>query len=470
MNNDVLNMDGVAQAELLRANLLSSQELTQYYIDRIKTLNPPLNAVVSTMFDEALNQAYSQSYAPGPFAGMPYLIKDLNAVKGQPLTLGTKIMEGYIAPDDDQIVKRARQAGMVMLGKTNTPEFGFTPTTESPFLGPSRNPWDLSRSSGGSSGGAAAAVATGMIPFAQGSDGGGSIRIPACCTGLFGMKPTRGRMPISVVMNGFATTHALTRSVRDSAALLDAMGGPKLGEGYAAPMQHRPFQKEVKEEPRPLKIGYMTDMGGDVPFDPEVSQAVEATARLCEKLGHHVERAAPSYDHWPFYQAFETIWAVGGALSVEEACKLNDQAITRDNMELLLYSLYEKGPRISSLEYEKARQFLAQQTESIAAFYEDFDVWLTPTLAQLPIELGRYDTTRKHADEIMAISDMYCPHTPIANVTGQPAMSVPLHWSKDNLPIGSHFMGRFGDEATLFQLAAQLERAQPWWGKYAEIQ
>ncbi|MCP3030966.1 amidase [Halobacillus sp. A1] len=466
MIHDLNQLDGVAQLELLKKNQLKLSEVNEHYKEKLIKKNPDLQAVVHTMFDN-FNGEWDES--KGPYGGFPFLIKDLNAVKGEPLSLGSKIMEGFHAGADDEIVRRYKKAGLSIIGKTNTPEFGFTPATESEFLGFTKNPWNSNFSPGGSSGGAAAAVASGMIPFAHASDGGGSIRIPASCCGLFGLKPTRGRTPMSMRINSLAVHHAVTRSVRDSAALLDVLEGPQLGDSFSTPEKGAPFQRYTEEDPPPLKIAYMADFGSLMDIGPEVQRAIQSTAELCEELGHHVEIAYPDFDLHRFMNAYVTVWVVGGALAVKNAARLNNKEITSKNVERLLYTMIEKSERFTVFEYEEARQFLFDESIKVHQFFETYDVLLHPVNSKTPLPLGEYNGSKKHVDDILEVSSNYAHLTPVANVTGQPAMSVPLYWGENNLPIGSHFMGRFGEEALLFRLAGQLERARPWWGMYKQI-
>ncbi|UOQ95281.1 amidase [Halobacillus shinanisalinarum] len=460
--SELAQMDGLDQLNLIRNNQIKVTEITEHYIQVIKEKNPQLNAVVHTMFHTSTNE-------DGAFAGMPFLVKDLNAVKGEPLTSGSKLMDGYTAEVDDVNVRRFKQAGLTVIGKTNTPEFGFTPATESTYLGYAKNPWNKDYSPGGSSGGAAAAVASGMIPFAHANDGGGSIRIPASCCGLFGLKPTRGRTPLSLNFNSLSVNHAVTRSVRDSAALLDVLKGPQKTDSFFTPNDQSSFLEEAGKEPGILKIGYMADFGALMEIDGEVQKSTKATAELCERLGHQVELAYPDFDLHRFMDAFVTVWVVGGALAVKEAARLNRKEINEMNMERILFTLHKKGTNMTAMQYEEARQYLHTESVKVHEFFDSYDVLLHPVTSKPALPLGHYNGEEKSVDEILAVSAEYAHLTPIANVTGQPAMSVPLYWDKSNLPIGSHFMGRFGDESTLIKLAAQLEKAQPWWSKYGEL-
>ncbi|MFZ0370059.1 MAG: amidase [Halobacillus sp.] len=461
---DLHDLDGIGQRRLIEENKLQPEEIVNHYKAMINRKNPELNAVVHKTFEESAN-----INGNGVFRGLPFLIKDLNAMKGYPLSYGSKIMDGFKASADDEIVRRYKQAGLTILGKTNTPEFGFTPATESVHLGFAKNPWNHNYSPGGSSGGAAAAVASGMVPFAHGSDGGGSIRIPASNCGVFGLKPTRGRTPFSMRLNSFAVSHALTRSVRDSAALLDVLEGPQMGDLFATPAYEKPYTEVIKEELGTLKVGYLADFGELMDIAPDVQQAVNETAHLLESLGHHVEVAYPDFDLHRFMDAYVTVWVLGGALAVQDAARMNGKDPSAQNLERMLSTLIDKASRFTAMEYEQARMFLASESEKVHRFFENYDVLLHPVTSKSALPLGCYNGEENTIDEILAVSAQYAHLSPIANVTGQPAMSVPLYWNDQNVPIGSHFMAKFGDEATLFKLAAQLEEAKPWWHRYKEI-
>ncbi|HET9581560.1 MAG TPA: amidase, partial [Gemmatimonadota bacterium] len=358
------------------------------------------------------------------------------------------------------------RAGLIVVGKTNTPELGIPPTTESRFLGPCRNPWDAARTAGGSSGGAGAAVAAGMVPAAHGNDGGGSIRIPASCCGVFGMKPTRGRNPLGPnfgdVMGGLVADHALTRTVRDSAAILDVTAGPDVGDPYVAPAPARPWHAEVGAPPGRLRIAFSdaSPLGGAV--HPDCREAVRDAAALCEELGHTVVEGAPPLDGPRYVSLFLAVWAGGCSWSVEGLGLVTGRKPTAAGFEPLTWALYERGKKISAAEYLLALQGLQQMARPVAGFFLEHDLWLTPTLAEPPFELGTLDFPADELDAAFGRAFAFTPFTSLFNVTGQPAMSVPVGWSAAGLPIGVQFAARYGDEATLFRLAAQLEEARPW--------
>jgi amidase len=472
MPDDTAFLDATAQAELVRGRQVKPLELVEAAIARIERLNPRLNAVVTPMYDEARRRARGE--LGGPFAGVPFLLKDLLAeYAGTPMTEGSRFLSGhYTTARDSELVARIKRAGLVVLGKTNTPELGILPTTEPHLFGPAHNPWDLTRTPGGSSGGSAAAVAAGLVPMAHANDGGGSIRIPASCCGLFGLKPTRARNPLGPhygdLFCGLAVEHAVTRSVRDSAALLDATAGPAPGDPYWAPPPARPFAREIGVAPGRLRIALTTAAANGAPVHADCVAAVQDAAGLAASLGHVVEEATPALDDELVGNAFITLWAAGCAWGIDDWARRTGRAPSPADFEPLTTVLAEMGRRRTAPDLLLALQDLQAVSRTVADFFTHHDVWLTPTLAQPPLLLGSFEDP----DDVfhgMRRAAAFVPFTPIANATGQPAMSVPLFWSADGLPIGTHWIGRFGDEATLFRLAAQLEAARPWAGRRPPI-
>jgi amidase len=464
--DELADLDATALADLVRRKQVKPIELVDGAIERIERLNPRINAVVTPMYDLA-RKAAEGPLPDGPFSGVPFLLKDLQAAyAGVPLTFGSAFLKEFVPRHDSEIVARYKRAGLIVLGKTNTPEFGLIPTTEPALFGAARNPWDTGRSTGGSSGGSAAAVAAGMVPAAHGNDGGGSIRIPASCCGLFGLKPTRGRNPLGPdvgdVMNGLVAEHALTRSVRDSAALLDATAGPDAGDPYFAPPPARPFLEEVGAPPGRLRIAFATESATGAPVHDDCVAAVKDAAALCQELGHEVVEASPPLNGPLFVQAFTTIWATGAALSIDGLALLSGRTPRQEDFEPLTWALAQMGRASSAVNYLIAVGMTQMFSRYIARFFEQYDIWLTPTLAQPPLPLGAYDSPPDTPLAGFALAAQIVPFTPVCNATGQPAMSVPLYWNADGLPIGAHFVGRYADEATLFRLAAQLEQARPW--------
>ena len=465
--DDLAFLDATAQAELVRQKEVKPIELVEAAIARIERLNPTLNAVVTPMFELARAAAVEELPA-GPFAGVPFLLKDLLAsYAGVRMTLGSKLLQGFVPDHDSELVARYKRAGLIIVGRTNTPEFGILPTTESQLFGPCRNPWNTDHTPGGSSGGSAAAVAAGMVPMAHGNDGGGSIRIPASCCGVFGLKPTRARNPLGPdfgdVMSGLVVEHALTRSVRDSAALLDATAGPDVGDPYWAPPPARPYLKEVSADPGRLRIAFTTRAAADVTVHADCVQAVEEAAKLCTELGHDVEEATLPLNAEMLTQAFVVLWTAGTAST------LKILGAARDQVEPLSWALKEMSDQFSAADYILALQTLQSVSREVARFFQDYDILLTPTLAEPPLPLGAFDALPDNPLHGFSRSAAFACFTPVCNMTGQPGMSVPLFWNADNLPVGSHFIGRFGDEATLFRLAAQLEEARPWAGRRPAI-
>ena len=453
-------MDAMTQAELVSQKEVTPVELVEAAIERIERVNPKLNAVVTPMFDLA-REAAAGKLPDGPFRGVPFLLKDLMAAyAGVTMTLGSKILQNFVPDQDSELVVRLKKAGLIILGKTNTPEFGILPTTEPELFGPCRNPWDTQRTTGGSSGGSSAAVASGMVPMAHANDGGGSIRIPASCCGLFGLVPTRARNPLGPLfgdcISGLVREHAVTRSVRDSAALLDATCGPDIGDPYWAPPPERPFLQEVGADPGKLRIAFTTKSAPGVDIHPDCVRGVQKTASLCSELGHEVEEVAPELDGEMMEQAFVTLWSSGCASTLKLL------KATKDQVEPLSWALFEMGSRYSAPDYLLALQNVQWISRQFARFFSDYDVLLTPTLAEPPVPLGTFDSPEDDPLKGFRRAGEFVPFTGICNMTGQPAMSVPLYWNSEGLPIGSHFIGRFGDEATLFRLAAQLEQARPW--------
>ena len=463
-----LDCDAVGLAELVRAGEVRPAELVDAAITKIEGIGAELNAVVTPMFEIARERAKTVS-SDGPFAGLPFLLKDIRSCyAGVPTSDGSNLLRDRVARFDSEIVRRHRRAGLVCLGKTNTPEFGLTATTEPHAFGATRNPWDPSRTPGGSSGGAAAAVAARIVPFAHASDGGGSIRIPASCCGLVGLKPTRGRNPLGPdagdVMNGLVVEHALTLSVRDSAALLDATAGPDAGDPYWAPPVDRCFQSEVGVPPGPLRVAVSTKSPLGSHVAPDCVQAVESVAKLLESLGHRIEENAPAYDDPMFRRAFTAIWFANLAASLRQhEIDFGRQAV-ESACEPATLVFGERGAQVSGADYVGAVSTLQMIGRQVARFFKSYDVWLTPTLATPPPPLGFLHPGPSDSDvrPFARRVKEFTPFTQLANATGQPAISLPLHWNEEGLPIGVQFTARFGDEATLIRLAAQLEEARPW--------
>ncbi len=478
--------DAMGLAELVRKGAVHPRELLEEAIRRIEAANPRLNAVVVKLYDAARKVA--EAPPQGPLSGVPFLLKDLHAaVAGAPLSQGNRRLTTLERDYEDELVRRYRSAGLVIVGKTNTPEFGLAPVTEPKAFGPTRNPYDLTRTAGGSSGGSAAAVAARLTPAAHASDGGGSIRIPASCCALVGLKPTRGRTPSGPVegenWRGFSVAHALTRSVRDSAALLDATLGADVGAPYAIAAPARPYLEEIAADPGKLRIAVTTAPFLADSVHPECVRGVEATARLLRDLGHEIVEDAPAVDRKPWVTAFLTIISAETGADIKETGEIVGAKLGFGDFEPLTYVLGLLGKSFSATDYAQAARYLQRWARTVGAFFERYDALLTPTLASPPIAVGALRPTAAEAAVLGAIGRSgagwamrasglvdtmaektfeFIPFTALFNVTGQPAVSLPLHWSADGLPVGVQFAARVGDEATLFRLCAQLEKARPW--------
>jgi amidase len=459
-------LDATALADLVKRKEVKPIELVEAAIERIERLNPTLNAVVTPMYDQAREGAKGR-LPEGPFAGVPYLVKDILAsCAGVRMTLGASLMRDFVSDHDSELVRRLKRAGLIILGKTSTPELGLLPTTEPRLFGPCRNPWDTTRTTGGSSGGSAAAVAAGMVAMAHGNDGGGSIRIPASCCGLFGLKPTRGRNPLGPdfgdVLSGLVAEHAITRSVRDSAALLDCTAGPDVGDPYWAPPPIRPFLEEVCAHPGRLRIAFTVDAGPDIKVHQDCVTAVRDAAALCAELGHDVVERTPNIQRDAINRSFVAVWAAGCTGNLEGISYVTGKKLGPDQVEPVTWALHEMGVKVRGADYLLSLMVLQKFSRDLHRFMADYDVLLTPTLGEPPVPLGTFDAPPDNPLLGFLRTLQFVPFTPIANATGQPAMTVPLFWNDEGLPVGVHFMGRFGDEATLFRLAAQLEQARSW--------
>lgn len=466
LSDEIAFLDATAQAELVRTKQVKPAELVELAIARIERLNPRINAVVTPMYEQARVTANDISLN-APFAGVPFLLKDLVAsYSGVRMTGGSAFQHDFVPNHDSVLVSRLKRAGLVIIGKSNTPEYGLMPTTEPELFGPSRNPWDTTRTTGGSSGGSAAAVAAGLVSMAHAGDGGGSIRIPASCCGLFGLKPTRGRNPLGPdfgdVCSGLVVEHAISRSVRDSAALLDATSGPDIGDPYWAPPRSRPFREEVGVSPGRLRVAFSARALTGTPVRSDCLDAVNDAVALCTELGHEVVEATPDLDGELLIQAFLVMWSAGLAWTINDMASKLGRSPAADKFETLTWALYEVGGQQSASGYLLALQQLQAAGRVMAQFFVDYDVWLTPTLAEPPVPIGTFASSSNEPMAGMARAVQFAPFAVFCNISGQPGMSVPLFWNAEGLPVGVHFAGRFGDEATLVRLAAQLESARPW--------
>ncbi len=462
--------DATAEAELVRKGEATAAELVEAAIARIEASNPEINAVIHPLFEEGLEAARGE-LPDGPFKGVPFLLKDLGAAfAGQPMHLGMNYLKerDFRAPVDTYLAQRFRAAGLVTIGKTNCPELGILPTTEPRAYGPTRNPWDTTRTAGGSSGGSAAAVAAGMVPMAHANDGGGSIRIPASNCGLVGLKPTRQRTSEGPLagdfMSGLTAELCVSRSVRDTAALLEAVHGPAPGDPYVAPPPSRPYTKEVGADPGKLRIGLWTETILDVDADPEVVAAAEGAAKTLEGLGHAIDRPdLGMLAGIPIIDAFLVRWAAGQAQAIDQLGLVGGRPIEREDVEPLTWALTEIGRGRSAGEYLTAVGQHQAMSRMFAAVHESgFDLLLTPTVGEPPPPLGSFDDSGP--DPMAAFERAFIAgcFTAAFNATGQPAISLPLHWTADGLPVGVQLVAPLGREDLLLRVASQLEQASPW--------
>jgi Asp-tRNA(Asn)/Glu-tRNA(Gln) amidotransferase A subunit family amidase len=469
--SEYLKYDALGLADLVRRKQVKPEELLESAITRIEALNPTLNAVVTKMYDEA-REVIARGLPDGPFKGVPFLLKDLFAAyAGVRLTMGSKLLANYIPKYDDELVKRYKKAGLVCVGRTNTPEFGLNMSTESMLFGPTRNPWDTKRTAGGSSGGSAAALAARIVPIAHGNDGGGSIRIPSSYCGVFGLKPSRGRMPtgpaLGEIWEGFATNHALSISVRDNAALLDATSAPEIGAPYGISAPVRPFIKEVGIDPAKLKIAFFTKTISEV--HPDCIAAVNDAAELCVSLGHTVEEAAPKLDYEMLGRAFGLVVTGHTAAMLDSLGHDMGQKVTAEMVEPFTWYLAQIGWNTTAAQFAGTKSVINEATRTVANFLTQYDLILTPTLSAPPPKLDYFDTAGLKGGELRRRQATHNPFNWIYNLTGIPAMSIPLFWNSDGLPIGVQFAGRYADEATLYRIAGQLEKVRPWKGKVPSL-
>jgi amidase len=463
--------DGMGLARLVRTKEVSAREFLDEAIARTARVDPQINAVVVKHYEYAERQI-ENGLPHGPFTGVPFLLKDLDILEGTRTTSGASVYKDNVADHTSTLARRFLDAGVAIFGKSSSPEFGLMPTTESRLFGPTRNPWSLAHSSGGSSGGAAAAVAARILPLAHASDGGGSIRIPASASGVFGLKPTRARNPMGPDRGegwaGLSCGHVLSISVRDSAAMLDAVHGPELSSPYFAPPPERPFLEEVGRNPGGLRIAF-TDKSpyGDT-IDPEIAASTREVAALLVGLGHDVEERAPTLTADPA-AVMATITSVSTALNLRLAEQRFGRVMTDRDFERLTLASAHNGQMASATDYAAAQLTAFQVSRDLRTFFETCDVFLCPTLCLPPLRIGELDTMSEDLSHIAPILRRYMPATSMFNMSGQPAMSVPLAWNSAGLPLGMMFAARFGDEATLFRLAAQLEQERPWRDKLPPV-
>jgi amidase len=463
--------DAVGLANLVRGGQLSAREVLEEAITRAEAVNPALNFLAHRAYDVARAAADDPKLPRGPLMGVPWLVKELASMwGGQPFTNTSPYLKDLVAPTDALLIERMKAAGMIPFAKSTSPEQGWALNTESSLHGVTRSPWHLERTPGGSSGGSAAAVAARVLPMADASDGGGSIRVPAANCGLFGLKPARGRISLAPALVDFwyggATIHCVSLSVRDSAALLDVTAGALAGEPYGLPPPLRPFTDEVGADPGRLRIAMVTDTPEHgTPLDAEIKQAVEEAGRLLESLGHAVEPQPLPYDFWPLYKTYTAIVAVQTAAFFDGMAGLVGRSATHADMAPMYWSMNDKGRRFSGPAHSNQIETMRATCRTLLMRMAAFDLWLMPTVPMLPrahgyydmqLDVETYDDTRMGPD---------CCYTAPFNASGSPAMSVPMGWSREGLPMGVQFVARDADEAMLLRVAAQIEAARPWRGR-----
>jgi amidase len=486
--------DALGLAELVRAAEVSSAELVEECISRIQRVNPQINSVVFELFDAARARSTGK-YGDGPFAGVPFLIKDLiQRIPGVPTQEGSLFFKGWTPTDETNLYRRWLDAGVVPVAKTATSELGLLPVVETALHGATRNPWMLDRTAGGSSGGSGSSVAAGVVPMASGGDGGGSIRIPASCCGLFGHKPSRARNPSGPIASehwsGLVSEHVLTRTVRDSAAMLDATHGPDDTTPYFAAPIEGTFLAAAETDPRPLRIAFHSQPAFPATVHPDCKAAVEDAARLCTELGHHVEEVSPGHDALALGRAFLIVAAANVAAEIHEGEQLRNRRATSKDFQLTTWVTHMLGKAVSGQDFLVSLRALQTESRRLVDVYRDYDLVLTPTLGTPPVRIGELDPkgadlvaqkvitalgwsaplgSTKIIDQAAQNTFSFIPFTPVANFTGEPSMSVPLYWNTEGLPIGVMFTGRPADETMMFSLAAQLERARPWRDRRAPV-
>jgi len=464
--NDYDRFDAIGLAALVSRKEVSPQQLLDAAIARTEAVNPKVNAVVARHYDEA-RAAIRAGLPEGPFRGVPFLLKDLNALFDGTITSnGSRFFTGNRADHDTEVVARYRRSGLVIFGKTNTPEFGLTVSTEPRLFGPTRNPWKPTHMAGGSSGGAAAAVAAGIVPAAHASDGGGSIRIPASCCGLYGLKPTRARNPHGPDRgegwSGMSTEHVVSRSVRDSAAILDLTSGPDLGAPYFATPPAVPFLAATGASGPALSVGVVTRTAAGETIDSECERAVRETAGLLEGLGHRVEEVSLSGIEPAFGPAFRVIIAANVRAAIEFHAGRTGRQPGPDELEKVTWAMFEAGARASAADYARAVIAVHRAGRQFAALFQSHDLVLAPTLPKPPQPLGVFNMMADDLDAYGREVGYFTSFTATANLAGNPAASLPLHWTPDGLPVGVQLIGRYGDEATVLRVSAQLEQERPW--------
>jgi len=466
---ELMFRSAIELAAMVRSGEISSRELVETALERIEELNPSLNAFVDVDAERAL--AAADAVRPGderPFAGVPTAIKNNRPVQGLRLTYGCSLMERNMCDYDHNVTRRLKEAGFVIVGTTTLPEYGILPTSEARIFGPTRNPWDLERTPGGSSGGAAAAVASGMLPVAHGNDGGGSVRIPAACCGLVGLKPTRGRISAAPELgdSSLGIDGMLTRTVADTAAILDVLAGYELGDATWAPEPPEPFAQSAAREPGPLRIAATTlPPIPNAPVDPVCAQAVGDAAELLRSLGHEVEDVEPPWQIDGLQPLFGAVFSTQIALSIAYSGMVAGRTPTADDMEPMSWAIFSMIQNLNAVEGMGATVQLQAFARQLVSFLAPYDALLTPALAERPLPLGTLDTAAPEPMATFTRSGLFTPFTPVFNASGQPGISVPLFEGEDGLPLGVQLVGRPAGEGQLLALAQQLEAARPWAGR-----
>lgn len=472
------DMDAIGQAELVRTGQISPSELVEEAITRAERVNPELNAVIHERYDSARAEAAAMTELRGPFAGVPMVLKDLDGTAaGQPCHFGMRFLadRGYVAPADSELTARFRAAGLVVIGRTNTPELGLVTSTEPAVYGPTRNPWNPGHSTGGSSGGSAAAVAAGVVAVGHAGDGGGSIRIPASECGLVGLKPSRGRVTVGPELgeawSGLVARLAVTRSVRDAAAVLDAVHGPGTGDPYWAAPPVRPYSEEVGADPGRLRIGWVAEIpGSTVSTDAEVGAATRASAALLEELGHRVDEDHPRDLSDPSTTGhFLVAFGAWVARELDRIAEMVGEEVPPEGVEPGTWFLAESGRSVTAAQFLAAIDGLHAATRRLVGWWDQYDLLLTPTIPELPPTLGQFSSTVEEPLTGLFRSSPLATFTAPFNITGQPAISVPLEMSRSGLPIGLQLVAAPGREDLLIRVASQLEQARPWGGRRPPI-
>jgi len=459
--------DGLGLADLVRNKEVAAKELAELALAGVQKINPQINAVIE-VYEERVEKADELPLPEALFCGVPFFLKDLGAAEaGKPQDMGSRLVKGWVAATDAYLTTRFKEAGAVILGRTTTPELGLAATTESILTGATKNPWDLSRIAGGSSGGSAAAVAAGILPVAHASDGGGSIRIPAACCGLVGLKPSRGRVTYGPDLDeslfGLAQEFVVSRTVRDTAAMLDAVSQPAPGDPFVIVQPRQPYLEESKAPTGKLRIAFSAETWTGVEVDPEVADKVHKVARLCETMDHHVEAAKPQFDLEPYYDALGVMWGSSLGFACDRLAEIMNRPVDADHLEPVTLNLYENARNYSAADVISAKIALNTARREVGQFFEKYDLLLTPTVTRLPAALGTIDLNHDEGLEAWLYGTaQFNTFTNLANATGSPAISLPLCQSANGMPIGVQFMAGFGEEALLLRVAGAFEQALPW--------